>query len=169
MKYPLKLSRDQRAIFDADGNTIVISVRPWQSLTDIINGLNGLFVDIPLPLSKVTVAGDDWAQIYDAKHKRLLQVRVEDADEVIRRLTRAATLKAIEYDARNGTKFLCDRGFESGVQVVMPELLKTRPELLIADCIEFAGCHGVNVHPTLTHFQGYDCLKITITNQNDPT
>lgn len=74
------------------------------------------------------------------------------------------------YTSRNGTTFRSTRGLGGGVtikrvkRVGLRARVKTsvREGLFIADCMEFAAMHAIQVHPTLNGFQGYDCLAINL-------
>lgn len=66
--------------------------------------------------------------------------------------------RPFSHVCHNGTRFDCERCDLRG-PIEVRTLGEIDRERLTADFAEFAGWHGVNIHPYLNGFNGYDCLK----------
>lgn len=62
--------------------------------------------------------------------------------------------------ARHGTEFRSDQSLRAPIRITRPPGLPD--ELFAEDCIEFGGMHGVEIHPKLGSFAGYDVTDVVI-------
>jgi hypothetical protein len=68
-------------------------------------------------------------------------------------------MNEIEYIAHHGTTFQSAKALGK-ITITRPERLADA--LFAADCIEFGGFHGTQIHPKLQSFQGYDCIAVAL-------
>lgn len=72
----------------------------------------------------------------------------------------------IEYTARFGTVFKGPKDLDSLLIIRAKNYVDENKPLsdiyFASDCLEFAGWHGVTVHPELNGFRGYDSIHIEL-------